>query len=76
MEVVAIDFMVLEKSSSGHKNVLIITDIFSKFPVAVRTCNQSAQTVANVVVKHWFNIFGSTARLLSDNSNCFEAKII
>ncbi|CAG2254187.1 unnamed protein product [Mytilus edulis] len=37
LQIVAIDFTLLEKSSDGRENVLIITDIFSKFTQAIPT---------------------------------------
>ncbi len=37
LDVVAIDFTVLEMSSSGFENVLVLTDIFSKFVLTVPT---------------------------------------
>ncbi|KAJ8377727.1 hypothetical protein AAFF_G00254610 [Aldrovandia affinis] len=46
LEVVAMDFTVLEPSSDGRENVLILTDVFSKFTVAVPTRDQKAVTVA------------------------------
>ncbi len=36
-EIVAIDFTVLEPSQTGQENVLVMTDVFSKFTVAVPT---------------------------------------
>lgn len=36
-KVVAIDFTVLEPSSSGMENVLVLTDISSKYTLAVHT---------------------------------------
>ena len=52
IEVVAINFTVLEKSSCGLINVLIMTDVFSKFTVAVPARNQSTQTLAKCLVKY------------------------
>ena len=49
-EVVAMDFTVLEPSSDGRENVLIFTDIFFKFTVAVPTRDQKAVTVAKSLV--------------------------
>jgi len=55
---VAIDFTILEPASDGRENVLLLTDVFSKFTQAVPTKEQQASTVLDVLVKHWFNLFG------------------
>ena len=75
-EVVAIDFTVLEKSSNGYENVLVITDVFTKFSQAIPTKDQKARTVAEVLVKEWFVRYGVPRRLHSDQGRCFEADII
>ena len=49
LEILAIDFTVLEKASDGRENVLIITDVFSKFTQAYPTLDQKASTTARVV---------------------------
>ena len=46
MEVLAIDFTVLERSSSSVENVLVLTDVFTKFTQAIPTRDQKATTVA------------------------------
>ncbi len=51
-EVVAIDFTVLEPASDGRENVLVLTDVFSKYTQAIPTKDQRASTVAEVLVKH------------------------
>ena len=48
----------LEKSTDGRENLLVRTDVFSKFTQSVPTRNQSATSVAKVLVKEWFNRFG------------------
>ena len=75
-EVVAIDFSVLEKASNGMENVLVITDHFSKFSIAVATKDQTAATVAKVLVQKWFFVFSIPHRLHSDRGRSFNNKII
>lgn len=62
-EIVALDFTVLEPSHSGIENVLVITDIFSKYTLAVPTRDQRAETVAQVLVAEWFCKFGVPGRI-------------
>ena len=60
------DFTVLEQSRDGYENILIVTDVFTKFVWAVPTRDQRAVTVARTLVKHIFLPFGCPLRLHSD----------
>lgn len=75
-EIVALDFTLLEPSSSGLENVLIITDVFSKYTLAVPTRDQQARTVAQVLVSEWFYKFGVPARIHSDQGRSFESALL
>lgn len=75
-EVVAMDFTVLEPSSDGKENVLIFTDVFSKFVVAVPTRDQKAVTVTKSLVREWIHKYGVPQRIHSDQGRCFEAEVV
>ena len=53
LELLAIDFTILVKASDGRENVLVMTDVFSKFTVAIPTKDQKATTVAKVLTQEW-----------------------
>ena len=76
LEVVSIDFTLLEPASNGMENVLVITDVFSKFCVAVPTRNQKASTTAKVLVQEWFLKFGPVEKIHSDQGRNFQSKLV
>ena len=76
LEVVAIYFTVLEPSSDGCENVLVIIDVFMKYTIAVATRNQKAEAVAKVLVTEWFTRYGVSQLIHSDNGRNFESSIV
>ena len=75
-ELVSIDFTVLDQTSCGKENVLVITDCFSKFTRAIVTPDQKAETVAKILVREWFQCYGPPERLHSDQGRNFMSKLI
>lgn len=65
-EILAMDYTVLKPTHNGLENVLVITDVFSKYTQAVATRDQRASTVAEVLVTEWFLMFSVPARIHSD----------
>ena len=76
LDILAIDYTLLEKSSSNLENVLIMTDVFTKWAQAVPTSTQKANVVAKILVKEWFYRYGVPRRLHSDQGRNFESDII
>ena len=73
LEVLAIDFTLLEPSTSGIESALVLTDVFTKYTQVIPTRDQKARTVAKVLVKDWFVRFGETQRIHSYQGRNFES---
>lgn len=58
LELVYMDFLTLEPESSNTKDILVITDHFTKCAVATPTPNQKANTVAKCLWEYFFVHYG------------------
>ena len=76
LELLGIDFTMLEKASDGRENVLVMTDVFSKFTVAIPTKDQKATTVAKVLTQEWFYRYGVPSRIHSDQGRHLESEVV
>ena len=76
LEILAVDFTLLERSTGGIENALVLTDVFTKYTPAIPTKDQKATTVARVLVKERIVRFGLPKRIHSDQGRNFESKMI
>ena len=76
LDLVCLDFTKIDPSKNRKENVLVITDVFTKFSLAVCTPNQTAKTVAKILVEKWFHVYGVPSQIHSDQGRCFDSNII
>lgn len=76
LELLCIDFLTIEPDHSNTKDVLVITDFFTKYAVATPTPNQKARTVAKALWENFIVHYGFPEKLHSDQGADFESKTI
>ncbi|KAI9999773.1 hypothetical protein NQD34_011616 [Periophthalmus magnuspinnatus] len=74
LELLCIDFLSLEPGLSKIKDILVMTDHFTKYAVAIPTPNQKAKTVAKTLWDHFFVHYGIPERIHSDQGPDFESR--
>lgn len=70
------DFLSIEPDSHHTKDVLVITDHFTKYAVAIPTRAQKALTVAKTFWEQFLVHYGFPERLHSDQGRDFESQLI
>lgn len=76
MELVCMDFLSLEPDSRNTKDILVITDHFTKYAVAIPIRDQKASTIAKTLWEHFLVHYGFPERLHSDQGRDFESYTI
>ena len=74
LELVCTDFLKVDAAQNGTQYILVITDHFTRFSMAVPTCNMSARTTAEALLTFVRN-FGIPKRLHADQGANFESKV-
>ena len=62
-------------SRAGNKYVLVITDTFTKYTVAVPLPDQRARTIARAFLERWALLFGFPYQCHSDQGSCFTSTL-
>ena len=81
LELVHLDYTSIESTMELNKppvvkNVLVMTDHFMRYAMAVVTKDQMAKTVAKVFYEHFIAVFGAPAKLLSDRGANFTSALV
>ena len=73
-ELIHMDFVKIGGGDSG-RNVLVITDHFTRFATGFVTRSVSAKTVARLFVNRYCPFYTWPAKILTDRGGCFESKL-
>ena len=81
LELVYVDFTSIETTMELNKppsikNVLVITDHFTRYSMAFVTKDQKPKTIARILYEWFISIFGAPAKLLSDRGTNFTSALV
>lgn len=76
MDLVCIDFLLVEPDSKDIGNMLVVTNHFTRYAQAYPTKDQKALTVTKVLNKKFFVHYGLPVRINSDQGTAFESQTI
>ena len=81
LELVHVDFTSMElmmelNKLPSIKNILVITDHFTCYALAVMMKDQMAKTIAKVLYERFIVVFGAPAKLLSDQGANFTSVLV
>ena len=76
LDLVCMDYLSIEPDNRDTRNVLVITDHFTKFAVAIPTKDQKAKTIAKALWENFIVHYGFPSRILSDQGRDFESNTI
>ncbi len=76
LQLVCMDFVSLEPDRSNTREILVITDFFTKYAVAIPTPNQKARTIAKCLWENFIVHYGFPERLHVDQGPDFESRTI
>ena len=81
LELVHVDFTSIEMTMELNKppsikNVLVLTDHFTRYAMAFVTKDQKAKTVTHILYERFITVFGMPAKLLSDCGMNFTSALV
>lgn len=76
LHIVAMDFLTLGRPMDQYQNILVVTDLFTKYSWAIPTLDQTANTTATALWRAVFQPFGCPEFLHSDQGPNFESRVV
>ena len=71
------DLLTVESGKNNKDmNILVVTDLFTKYSQAYVTSSQTAQVVAKTLCEKFFMHFGMPEKLLNDQGRNFESQLV
>ena len=80
LELIHMDFTSVESTMELNKppcikNVLVITDHFTRYALAMVTKDQTTKTIARILYERFIAVFGAPAKILSDRGANFTSTL-
>ena len=75
MDIIAIDFLKVDRAAGGYEYILVIIDQFTRYAQAYATTNKSAKTAAEKLFNYFMLKFGTPNRILHDQGKELENKL-
>ncbi|KAF7642910.1 hypothetical protein LDENG_00248420 [Lucifuga dentata] len=75
-EVVGVDYFSLGRPEDAYPYILVMTDLFSKYALAVPVKDQSANTTTLALYNNFIQVFGCPERILTDWGAAFESSLL
>jgi len=76
LERVCMDYLTVDPCQGSIENILVITDHYTKYSVAVPTRNQTAKTTAEALLNNFILHYGIPSKLHSDQGRNFESDLM
>ena len=76
MQLLCMDFLTIEPDDRDTRNILVVTDHFTRYAQAFPTRDQKATTVAKVLWEKFFIHYGLPEQLHSDQGRDFESQVV
>ncbi len=76
LELVCMDYLTLEMSKGSFQHILVITDHYTKYALAIPARNQTARITADALFYNFIVHYGFPKRIRSDQGANFQSAVI